>query len=103
MSSPSPLSLLAFGSRVAKRRPNAGRPGFSAATRIFVAMVMSSTSLVWSPVKSSRFDSGAGRREVTESRLYNPPSICSSAIELMPKLTPSVGRRSRLPSRPDAG
>ena len=29
-----------------------------------------------------------------------PPSICSSAIELMPKLTPSVGSRSRFPCKP---
>jgi hypothetical protein len=30
-----------------------------------------------------------------------PPSICSSAIELRPTLTPIVGRVSRFPFSPD--
>ena len=47
-----------------------------------------------------------GRRKATfviESWLYTPPSNCSSAIELMPMLTPTRGTRSRCPSRPDTG
>jgi hypothetical protein len=49
--------------------------------------------------------SGAGPTPVCviESLSWMPPSICNSAIELMPKLRPSIGSRSRLPCRPDAG
>jgi hypothetical protein len=61
--------LLAFGSRVAKRIPNAGRPGVSESRRILVAIVMSSTSWVLVPEKFSRPDKGAGSRDVTFRRL----------------------------------
>ena len=51
------------------RTPIAGRPGASDTSRIFVATTRSSTSLVWSPVKSSNEESGASRRDVTDRRL----------------------------------
>ena len=59
VSVPRPLSFDAFGSRVANRKPMAGRLSVSDTRRIFVAMTMSSTSWVLSPVAVTSDDSGA--------------------------------------------
>ena len=86
MSRPRPLSLLAFGRRVANRRLMPGRDSVSPKSLIFVANTTSSTSLVVSPVTSSSDDNGAGARLVIARRLCSPPVICTSAIELTPKI-----------------
>jgi len=59
VSVPSPLSFEAFGSFVAKRKPNAGRRTVSVASLIFVPITMSSTSCVVFPVTVSAEASGA--------------------------------------------
>ena len=64
VSRPRPLSLLAFGSRVAKRNAEGRPPAVSDSSRIFVAMTMSSTSWVVSPSKLSSGESGAAARDV---------------------------------------
>ena len=69
VSSPMPLSFDAFGSLVARRRPNAGRPSRSLSTRTFVAMTRSSTLDVESPVAVTSGDNGAGLRSVIARRL----------------------------------
>ena len=104
VSSPRPLSFVAFGSFVAKRTPIAGRPVDSDSSRIFVAMIVSSNECVLSPVTVSSDASGApGLRLVMLSESYSPPSICSSAIELIPTLMPIVGTRHKFPFSPDTG
>ena len=72
VSRPSPLSLDAFGSLVAKRRPNAGRDAVSAAIRILVPMTMSSTLDVVSPVAVTMPDNGAGSRERDAQPIVEP-------------------------------
>ena len=60
----------------------------------------SSTSLVSSPSTSAaRRVAPAARRLVMFRRWYKPPSICSSAIELSPMLTPMVGTARRSPDQ----
>ena len=76
VSRPRPLSLLAFGSRVAKRSPIAGLRTASGTRRIFVARIRSSTSVVRSPSKSSSSDNGA------DSRPVHGQAIVEAAIDL---------------------
>ena len=68
VSRPRPLSLPAFGSLVANRKPNAGRDPVSPAIRILVPTIKSSASVVEEPVAVTTSDSGAGRRLVMDSR-----------------------------------
>ena len=69
VSRPMPLSFEAFGSLVASRRLNAGRPSCSLSTCTFVATTKSSTSEVESPVAVTIDASGAGCRSVIVRRL----------------------------------
>ena len=64
---PRPDSFDAFGRRVAKRRPMAGRPGPSLSRRSLVAITKSSTADVLLPVNDSTPESGAGVRWVIVS------------------------------------
>ena len=58
---------------------------------------------VLSPLMRSTWDSGARVRPAMFRVSYDTPSICTSAIELTPMLTPNRGRLRRCPLRPDAG
>ena len=68
VSSPSPASLLAFGSFVAKRMASDGCDVPSPTIRTFVPTTMSLTSCVCVPVTFSRLESGAVLRFVMLSR-----------------------------------
>ncbi len=100
---PSPDSFEAFGNRVAKRRPMAGRPRPSFSSRSLVAMTMSSTAVVVVPSNDRLDASGPAPRSVTRNCRYGLPSIWISAIGPTPTLMPIVGPDTRSPRSPDTG
>ena len=90
----------ALGSLVAKRRPNAGRPP-SPAAPIFVAMTMSSTRVVESPVAVTI---SRQRRRLAlgdAQTIVRPPSICSLGDRADADADADEGNRRRCPSSPD--
>src|SRR5215467_2488895 len=101
---PMPLLRDALGRRVEKRRPRPGRHSPSGTSLIFAPIRMSSTECVESPVAVTTPASGAaGSRLSIDMKLYGPPVICRSAIELRPTFTPRTGNCHKLPFRPYCG
>ena len=67
------------------------------------AVTIASRFVTWDSVSVVTRMASASSRRTRDSDSDGPPSICTSAMELIPTLTPSIGNRTRFPCRPDTG
>ena len=73
---------------------------------VLAIVVVASPWFVYQALRYKKYVGSLGQRMgylPVSFNLDGDPSIWISAIELMPKLTPSVGARKRFPVSPDAG